>query len=74
MQFICDCHFSKYRKSKYRKSEVNEVHLYSAFVIHSKGLYNTVTHSHTHLHTDGGGCHARCRPAQQEWLGVQCLA
>ena len=25
-----------------------------------------------HSHTDGGGCHARCRPARQEQFRVQC--
>ena len=27
-----------------------------------------------HAYTDGGGCHARCRPAHQEQFGVQYLA
>ena len=27
-----------------------------------------------HSYTDGGGCHARCRPAHQEQFGVQYLA
>lgn len=39
---------------------------------HSKGF--TVTHSHTHSCTDGGGCLSRCHPAHQEQLGVKCLA
>ena len=29
---------------------------------------------YTHSYTDGGGCHARCRPAHQEQFGVQYLA
>ena len=34
----------------------------------------TCSNSYIHSYTDGGGCHARCRPAHQEQFGVQYLA
>ena len=49
--------------------------LYSAFnqsALHR--LCITLTHSHTHSYTDGGGNHARHQPAHREQLGVQSLA
>ena len=34
----------------------------------------TYSGSYIHSYIDGGGCHVRCRPANQEQFGVQPLA
>ena len=54
-----------------------DLHLYSAFPVQwtLKVLYvlATVTHSHTHSYTDGGGCHARCQLCIRSNLGFSIL-
>ena len=47
------------------------VHFYSAFI---QGAIHRLRSTFTHLHTDGGGNHARHQPAHQEQLRVQSLA
>ena len=42
-------------------------HLADAFV-------QSDSNSYIHSHTDGSGCHARCRPAHQKQFGVRYLA
>ena len=44
------------------------VHLADTFV------HSDFHDSYLYSHTDGGGCHARCRPPHQEQFGVQYLA
>ena len=53
-----------------RKTGINIFIYSSTFTLLSKMTYSN---SYTHSCTDGG-CHERCRPADQEQFGVQYLA
>ena len=46
-------------------------HLGHLATILTKVIYSN---SYVHSYTDGGGCHARCRPAHPKQFGVQYLA
>ena len=49
---------------------------YTTFTAIKQTLLSKATYSNSYIHwyTDGGGCHARCRPSHQGQFGVQCLA
>ena len=61
--------------SKHCKTNVNGLHLHSAFLTigHPKRCTIFASHSRTHSHTDGGVSHARRQPARREQLGLGAL-
>ena len=51
---------------------MTELHL----LVHLQTILCKATYSNSYIHsyTDGGGCHARCRPTHKEQFGVWYLA
>ena len=63
------------RLSLFEQTEVSCYSCWSKSIFsYQQWIKSTYSNSYIHSHTDGGGCHARCRPAHWEQFGVQYLA